>query len=165
MNDAQPVQIRFPLDSDDWHGYGNETVWAESSDGVSFRVRNTPFFVKDVSFDDVISARLSLDGYDFDGVVERGGHSTYRIIPTESDDAKVEGGLETLQALGCSWEHGPGGLIALDVPPSSDIDHVYAALVAGVTGGTWDFEEGHVGHRIVGEGRTVVDGAPGSRSA
>lgn len=36
----------------------------------------------------------------------------------------------------------------MDVPPSADLNKVYAALEMGAAIGIWDFEEGHVGHEL-----------------
>jgi hypothetical protein len=53
-----------------------------------------------------------------------------------------------LQALGCSYEEGPNGLLAVDVPPEANIFEVYSALEAGESRDVWTFEEGHCGHAV-----------------
>ncbi len=62
-----------------------ESLWAEplnsSPDCSLFRIKNSPFNVYEISFLDVVSgvAREDGAGYNFTYVVDRGGHSTYRI--------------------------------------------------------------------------------------
>jgi len=141
------VPVRFPLGPNECHGQSSESVWTESLDGKRFVVLNTPFFIKGVSFEDQISAVLGEDGYTFREVVGRGGHSTYRIV-VKGGFAEASDELARLEAMGCTWEDGPGDLLALDVPPGADIEEVYASLEAGVDAGVWDFEEGHLGHAI-----------------
>lgn len=138
--------IRFPLDQGACHGYESEQVWAEAQGG-GFIIRNVPFFVKGISLDDTVAARLVEDGFIFDHVLTRGGHSTYRLIMQGAGDA-VDTALTRLRETGTTWEEGPDGLFALDVPPEADIRDVYEVLVRGADNGVWDFEEGHVGHAV-----------------
>jgi hypothetical protein len=133
-----------------WNGHGDAVNLSRlNADGTltQFRLLNTPFYAKGLSVDDVIAATLAPDGYEFDSVIERSGHSTYRLIPEDRD--QVAQGLMDLQRLRCTWEEGPGGLLAIDVPPESNIHDVYAVLESGSEQGIWDFEEGHVGHGIL----------------
>ena len=140
------TKILVPLPDGSWHGYGTEGLWAEPVSADHFRVLNTPFFAKGLSVDDVVAAKLGTDGYRFDGVVSRSGHSTYRVIP--EGDGDLGPALANLRRLGCTWEEGPDGLLAIDVPPESDIRAVFKALETSMNEGLWDFEEGHVGHVI-----------------
>ena len=39
-------------------------------------------------------------------------------------------------------------LLAIDVPPETDVHAAYALLEKGETDGFWDFEEGHCGHAV-----------------
>lgn len=139
--------MRIPLPPDSWHGHASETVWAESQDGVQFRILNSPFYAKGLSFEDIVAANLTSGGYVFDRVLGRGGHSTYRVI-LEPDPGGHANELATLSELGCTWEEGLGRLLAVDVPPSADLNKVYAALESGAANGVWDFDEGHVGHDL-----------------
>ena len=141
------VSVRVPLPPGSWHGHASETVWAESRDGARFRILNSPFYAKGLSLEDIVVAKLTSGGYVFERVVARGGHSTYRII-LGSDVEEHASELAPLTELGCTWEQGPGRLLAVDVPASADINKVYAALEMGVASGFWDFDEGHVGHDL-----------------
>jgi hypothetical protein len=140
------TKVRVPLPATSWHGYASEGLWAEPVARNRFRLLNTPFYAKGLSAGDVITTKLEPDGYVFDSVAERSGHSTYRLVP--EDNKEIAQGLMDLQRLGCTWEEGPGGLVAIDVPPESSILEVFAVLEAGTMQGMWDFEEGHVGHDI-----------------
>lgn len=147
VSEQPRTKIRVPLPAGSWHGYASEGLWAEPVARDQFRLLNTPFYAKGLSVDDVVAATLAPDGYEFDSVIERSGHSTYRLIPEDKD--QVAQGLMDLQRLRCTWEEGPGGLLAIDVPPESNIHDVYAVLESGSEQGIWDFEEGHVGHDII----------------
>ncbi|HYO51176.1 DUF4265 domain-containing protein [Archangium sp.] len=56
--------------------------------------------------------------------------------------------LEPLRQAGCSYEEGPGRLLAVDVSPLADIQHVYSLLEQGEQAQVWHFEEGHRGHAV-----------------
>lgn len=141
------VRIVFTLEADAWHGSATERLWAEPTDGGFYRLRNTPFFVFGVSAEDVVSAERGERGLSFVEAVDRGGHSTYRIRRyPETDDNTFRKYWMPLQELGCSYEGGP--VLAVDVPPLTDIHEAFGLLEAGQQAGAWDFEEGHCGHAV-----------------
>jgi hypothetical protein len=144
------VKVVFQLEPGAWHGYGTETVWAEKLGGNRYRLRNTPFYAFGVSAEDVVFAEPGDEGKPvFVGVSLRGGHSTYRIIRSEQSDSETfASSWEPLAKLGCSYEEGPGRLLAVDVPSKADIYRVYALLEHGENAGSWHFEEGHCGHAL-----------------
>jgi hypothetical protein len=160
------VKIFFRLDHTDWHGSSAETLWAEplagATVGSAFRLRNTPFYVRGVSFLDTVRAAAASDGpgLEFAGVIDRSGHSTYMLLvpPICADFDKYWARLE---ALGCAYESathrislGERMLYAVDVPASSDIYAVYSILEEGERQNIWMFQEGHVGHEApIGDGK------------
>lgn len=123
---------------------------AGSESGLEFRLENSPFFAKGVSNQDIVRGKAIVPDahYKFDGIVNRSGRSTYRIIGNP-DDAPFKSFWARLAAMGCTYERGmvrDRWLYAVDVPQSADIDSVYAVLEEGEKEGAWVFEEGHVGH-------------------
>ncbi len=150
------VRIVFELDPSEWHGSATERLWAEPVGVGRYRLRNTPFFAFDVSFEDIVFGQEreepSLPETDtrvsqiyFAGVSIRGGHSTYRLwLLAKLNDSVFLKYWEPVQRLGCSYEQGL--VLAVDVPPSADIKDVYELLEAGLAAGAWEFEEGHCCH-------------------
>ena len=146
------AKVSFKLDASDWHGYATETLWAELVSSGRYRLRNTPFFAKDVSFEDVVVVKAQGDILMFDSTSIAGGHSTYRILLekniTDSAFLKLWNPLED---VGCSYESldiGEMLLLAVDVPPCADIYVVYQFLEDGEKEKVWGFEEGHCGRQI-----------------
>jgi uncharacterized protein DUF4265 len=150
----QLVKVHFDLDSSDWHGHGGESVWAEpilGTEWTNFRMMNSPFFVRGVSFQDVVKAKpyeASLV-FEFEEVVERGGHSTYMLI-MEASQPRVDAYWNMLEKMGCSYESsqidlsiGRRPLYSVDVPPSADIYEVYEVLERGANDKVWMFQEGY----------------------
>lgn len=145
------IKVMFALGRDQWHGYETESVWAEKISPDRCRIRNTPFFVKGVSFEDVVFIKHANDEFWFESVSISGGHSTYRIIvdsnlPVETFDKY----WSPLEKLGCTYESMELSkrLLAIDVPQKTNIYDVYSRLEEGELDGVWDFEEGHCGHML-----------------
>jgi len=90
---------------------------------------------------------LALEGADeiaFSHVLSHAGHSTYRMFVHQWP--RFDEYWSPIQAMGCSYEEGI--VLAVDVPPASDIEKVYSLLEAGEDSGVWGFEEGHCGHTV-----------------
>ena len=157
---ANRIKILFNLDPSDWHGSSTETLWAERvatlSDGA-YKLLNTPFFMKGVSFMDTVRAKPAQDdGFpEFIEVISLGGHSTYRLLVPPDRAKDFNAWWAKLEREGCSFESssikvslGPRMLYAVDIPVHGDVREVYAILEEGESAGIWVFEEGHVGHNL-----------------
>lgn len=142
-------KVIFALNQSDWHGYATETVWGELVSTDTYRIMNTPFFAKGVSFEDTVLIRESAGNLFFERIIARGSHSTYRILVNEEiDKLTLKKYWEPLEILGCTYESMQLRLLllAVDVPPTANIYEVYDLLKMGETENVWGFEEGHFGH-------------------
>lgn len=142
-------KLFFQLDQGAEHGSATESLWVEPLSSGRYRLRNSPFYVFGVSVEDIVFGKEEESLLVFAGVSLRGGHSTYRII--KSKDLRPESFQRywaPLQESGCSYEEGPGRLLAVDVPPQADIHQVYSWLEQGEQALVWHFEEGHCGHPL-----------------
>lgn len=134
--------ITFPLDD----GRVENMHAVRAGDGL-FVLDNSPFYAYGVSYKDRLEARMEEGRWIFARVVQRGGHSTYRIMlpegKTHQDFLKE---WTELESKGCTFEGSSGAaarLYAIDVPPSVDVASVYDVLQAKEEAGIWTFEEGH----------------------
>lgn len=126
-----------------------ETIFAKPLGGDRYEIDNIPFFAYDVALRDVVEAKRGADGaLAAQRVVERRGHSTFRLLlaPTtglawSSPTAR----LKHLRDLGCRYERGmpDGNLIALDIPPKVDLAMVRTIAEEGMDAGAWSYEEAH----------------------
>ena len=150
MANGHLVKISFELEPDTWHGHARESLWAEKVGGNRYRLKNSPFYARGASFEDIIVAESDRDGQlVFRNISICGGHSTYRIMLQVSvKDPIFQERWSPLEKLGCSFEGVGGKLLAIDVPPAAEIHEVYSLLQAGQEAGVWDFEEGHCGHPV-----------------
>jgi hypothetical protein len=128
-----------------WGGDVDETVWAERLTKSRVKLKNVPLYAYDVSYNDV----LNVNEGQATGVTIRSGHSTYRFFVRQGQIERALGNnWKVLEGLGCTYERATEHLLAVDVPPESDIHAVYRALEAGENDGVWEFEEGHCGHAV-----------------
>jgi hypothetical protein len=139
------TKVWFQLEANHWHGYNAEAVWVEGLVDGEFRILNTPFFAKGISYLDVVIADNEDGRFAFRSVLRRSGHSTYRIIvnrATTPEEFKQH--WRELQELGCTYEGADLGikLLAVDVPDPTTLESAYKALTKGEEEGVWDFEEG-----------------------
>jgi hypothetical protein len=149
------IKVWLELDSSDWHGHGSESLWAApivESEWRHFRLMNSPFFARGISYRDVVNASATERGmiFDFKDVVERSGHSTYMLL-SKPDDACLGSYWNMLEKCGCSYESthinlsiGRRLLYSVDVPPSADIDEISEILLRGEGDSVWMFQEGYV---------------------
>lgn len=143
------AKVTVPLAPSDWHEHANETMWAQPLGENRFRIQNVPFYAFGLSYDDVVEAPTIDNQNVMRAVVQRGGHSTYRIIVSNSTSpTRFREFWLPLEHLGCTLERATERFLGIDVPPEADIYKVYDLLQGGEAASVWDFEEAHVGHAL-----------------
>jgi hypothetical protein len=158
MDTRKEIRVTVQLEPGSWHGTSSEGIWTRlvvpPADRTNVKaiveVDNIPFFAKNFSLGDKIRADFNHGIPMFDAVVERGGHSTYRVF-IENHNIKAFNLLDAIKAMGCVWESiklNGGELYALDIPPTVGLDEVYYILDQGYREGAWSFDEGYVGHPL-----------------
>ena len=114
-----------------------------------YRLRNVPFLAYGFSERDIVMTEQREDWPVVTGIAEPGGHSTYRIVlPKETTEDEFLKNWARLGALGCTYERATSRLVAVDVPPQTDIYAAYDALENGENSKAWEFEEGYCGHAL-----------------
>ena len=142
------VRVTFALGPGAWHGSATERLWASPIGSNRYRLENTPFCAFGVSWQDVVLAKPKGPNLVFVEVLQRGGHSTYRLLPVTTWDENFDRYWAPLAAAGCPYEGGPSRLRAVDVPAEANLHEVYKALQAGEATGVWSFKEGHCGKSV-----------------
>ena len=121
-------------DGTPWPPFDAETLWAVPLEKGSYKIENIPFFAESVNFGDVVTARPARSGEDTDAILElqeivgRSGHRTVHVVLLDQEEQSMaERAIDEVEKLGCEWEAG-GATIAIDVPPSINLDDVLGAL-------------------------------------
>ena len=117
-----------------------ETLWASPLGNDLYRLENSPWYAYGVSWQDVVEAHSPETGDlpQFVRVVEKSGHRTIRIIlkPPTDESTESQAVLDRVCALGCSYEGANRSYIAIDLPPSVDLDEICQFLIS--TGQQWE---------------------------
>ena len=152
------VRVSFALDPSEWHGCPWEGFWTEPvaiPGGVVYRVLNSPFYAKNISYLDLIKAMKDpeCDRLIFDAAWKRSGHSTYMLYRDDSDYNRFDDALEKLCKLGCTyesttWGEKNGTLYSLDIPPETDILLIHKMLEGAQERNEMAFQKGFVGHKV-----------------
>lgn len=117
------IKVRFP----DPGGQNTETLWATMIEPNRFRLDNSPFFAYEVSWQDIVEARVGTDGVlEYVRCVKKSGNRTLRVIFQDyrSTEPKAEEILAGLRDLGCTYEAMPPRLISLNVPRKLNLGNV-----------------------------------------
>lgn len=140
-------KIYLLFSTKEWHGYSSESVWAQIVDHGYYKIMNIPFYYKGLGLYDIVRAEKNDAKLYFKSIIERSGHSTYRLIlNSNTNEEAFEKYWEQLEHQGCTYEKAKKGFYAVDVPPSSDIYKVYSLLGKGENDSIWEFEEGYCQH-------------------
>jgi hypothetical protein len=158
MNENR-IKLRFLVDREDWHGSSAETLWTEVLWGGTmkvFRLMNSPFYARGVSYLDIVRALPAPDGsgLDYAGIVEKSGHSTIWLLVPFEPPAGFKNYWLSLERLGCTYEwssedtvDGKRKLYSVDVPAKTDIDAVLSIVEDGQDNDLWIVQIGDLAHK------------------
>jgi hypothetical protein len=122
----------------DWEG-----LWAEPVDD-NFVIQSIPFYLNDVSKGDLVSAHETENAtLEFESVLRRGGHSTFRILLADEHEGKLDEVLLELDRLGATSEVEIGSLVAIDAPPENQ-EGITNFIAEGCRKGYWDEDDGFI---------------------
>lgn len=133
---------------DNWHGYQTETLWGKHVGDGMYIIDNIPFFSTEVSLGDTVQVIEKQGVLFLDAVVDRGGHSTYRVVlQKEAREYEALSLLDQMEKFGGDYEKGLDGLFAVDVNSLGNVSAIYDLLEKGEKALVWDFEEGCYQHK------------------
>ncbi|MES1195547.1 MAG: DUF4265 domain-containing protein [Steroidobacter sp.] len=123
------IKLRFLLTDSRSAGFPVtiESLWCiKENDG--YRVKNAPFFINGISFDDLISVRTLDSGeVQLNQVIQPSGNSTLWLNFPKPELAKDI--LNTLTSLGCGTEGGVfPGYYSINIPQNVDIQPIFDLL-------------------------------------
>jgi hypothetical protein len=152
VDQSQPsARVVFPLevDEDGWPPVGAERMWAFDLGDGRYRIDNVPWFVRDLAVGDVVVAVPPGPGSHpvFRRIHTRSGHLTIRLICFRGGPlaGELQPVIDRFTPLGVHAEGAAQyGMVALDIPPGSDLRAVRERLDAGAADGSWEWEEGRI---------------------
>jgi hypothetical protein len=147
-NNMEHKKITFKLQRDE-DGYPPnewESLWGRQIGQNLYEIDNIPFFVRGVSYHDIVSVEEREGSLHFKQMEQPSGHSVVRVVVFEKDG--VDHLRRKLSQYSCGTElsHLPS-LVAVDIPPTVSIEHVLQFLADGEKQGRWEYEEASLRHR------------------
>lgn len=150
------VEIWFRIEKD-VHGYPESKNWEQllarpvlDRDDY-FQIESIPFYLKNVSCGDIIKANTienieiqEGEIFEFDRIVDRGGHNTYRLLLKQKHPDDPEYTTDELLKKGLAVEEQYGDFFAVDVPSTVDQDAIDVYLLAECKRGRWEMQDGYL---------------------
>jgi hypothetical protein len=143
------VEIWFRIEKDD-SGYPKTKEWEQLlarplSERVDyFQIASIPFYLKNISLGDIVRTKMEGKIFEFDAVLDRSGHNTYRLLLKTTNPDDPDFTTNELLEKGLSVEQQHGDFFAVDVPPSIDQQAIDAYSVAESESGRWDMQDGYL---------------------
>lgn len=119
------VKVIFVLGKD--APFATEGVWAEMLEPAHYRIDNIPFFIRDVSPDDVVEAVVNNGELQFSRIIERSRSTVLWAVVNDADQLTEL--RQALEELGCTCEGGIySGQVAIEVPSDVTLETVTSFL-------------------------------------
>jgi hypothetical protein len=88
-----------------WHSVAEERLWVSRLGEDRIRIENIPMYARGLGYHDVVVASRGSQGLKVSSVVERGGHSTYRLLLLPGRTvAEFEALWSRIGVHGCCYE-------------------------------------------------------------
>jgi hypothetical protein len=151
QNETLQKKLMFYLepDEDGYPPFNWESLWVYQINPERFQIDNIPFFVRDISYKDVVSVQRKEGELHFEELVIPSAHSTIRVIVF--NEKHVESLRQSLTRLGCSSELNKTKLISVDIPPEVNYSKVIELLAKGEEDELWGYEEAAIRHNIINQ--------------
>ena len=139
------VKVFFDLKDTDWK-WTEESMWAIPTElSNEFILDNIPLLAYGISQGDKFSTHIVNKNFFFKEILQRGGHSTFRIHFKETPiELQLKKYLSNFISIGCSYEGNGATLYAIDAPSSQAQEKLIPLLCAGEINNVWDYEEGYI---------------------
>lgn len=125
---------------DDW-----ETVWGLEVENSLYKIENIPFYVRGISFGDLVSVDRIGNELFFNELIELSGHSVIRVIVFDS--SQTDELTRRMSQMSCDYEGSHiDGFLAFDCPPVANYSEIVQYLEEGENRGKWEYEAASIRH-------------------
>jgi hypothetical protein len=130
-------------DGDGYPPDDTETVWVEDLGKSQYRIDNIPFYIRDISPDDIVEGEFSAGRLVFRRLLIRSKLSVIRVI--FFDQSKSDIVMASLVANGCRWEGSHlSNLYSVELPPSVKLEAIRSFLDLQTSYDVLDYEEASI---------------------
>lgn len=127
----ESVKLSIELTEEQREGYpvSSESLWFDKVKN-GYQLKNIPFFIDDLSFDDVISVSEITEGYcEIISVIEKSLNSTIWLCFSVDKEAEKKAFLDQIRKLNCGHESGIlEGYVTVNIPEKVNIEKVYSMI-------------------------------------
>lgn len=96
-----------------------EKLWIEKKNDLEYQIKNIPFFVHNLAYNDIISVENEDGELYFEDLIQSSEHSTIQIVFFNTESIKDV--TSDIEKMGCPWEGIDNQrIIAVDVPLNVD---------------------------------------------
>ena len=142
----KPTFVCFDVSNTGWQ-IDYDCVVAEKIDNNQYKLTGIPGYVYGFSSQDIVIVKEQNSRLIAQEVVQRGGHSTFRLVFKEQKDIFEQfKDIALLHEMGCHFDKPLYTMFTIDVPQQVDIEKVIQILKDGEDIGRWEYEEGYVYH-------------------
>lgn len=123
-----------------------ESVWADM-EGDFYRIKNSPFFAPNISYNDLVSVEIDEGELYFDELIKPSGHSTIHVIVYEMSN--FDHVMMNIEKLNCTWEGSHlANYVSIDVPSEVDYSKLKFYLEDKSKEGVIGFQEACLAHNV-----------------
>lgn len=141
------MYFRLERDDDGFPPTEWESLWVEDAGSGRFQIKNIPFYVKNISSEDIVEGIEQGNMLRYSHLLEPSGNSVFRIYVL--DESKVQSARERFRELNIESELSDvPNLFAIEIPRKVPIEPVLNLLMEGKEREEWDFQEGALRHNI-----------------
>lgn len=99
-----------------------ESIWGDKVEDNIFKIKNIPFYTKDVSFDDTVSVIEKNENLYYKKTVKSSGNSTIRVIFFSEEE--IDECISHFEEMGCDCEKFSSNFISINIPITLNIEIV-----------------------------------------
>lgn len=122
-----------------------ESLWAQKTQEGYFKIDNIPFYSKEVSLGDIVSAqKKNGDGLRYEKTIRHSRNSTLRILFFNESETFQAGVLNSLIERGCEWEAFNKNFYAVNIPIQINIEDIYELLDKLLISHDLEYETGYL---------------------
>ena len=109
-------KIFFDLDVvDGYPPVAVESLWGEKVDDHKYRIKNLPFYIRDIALNDIVLVELVNDNLKFKELLSESGHGVINVILFDSDFKDEV--IKNLKSMRLYWESIQGeNYYSIDIP-------------------------------------------------
>jgi len=136
------VIFELSVDANGWPPVGSERVWSSKVGEGKYKIENTPFYIRGISFGDIVAVSDRDGVLFFDKLLEDSGHRTVRVSMQKEE--LEQNLINFLREKGADIEALRKGFFAIDIPPNANFGAIMSHLREGEQDNKWAYEEGKV---------------------